>query len=1021
MAPMPATRRALETHKLENQSSVPLPQSQSARFWLLVLLLFSAAAAVGALFLQYKLEGLRASVLESAKSMTGAELTFRAVTVSGLRGLRVSDLKVTLRSEGGPIVTAEVPDAEIYIDAVDLLYGDVSIDRVQLDDAVITVERPEGSRWFSEGEFSLGGRMAAAGAGAFRLTGKSCRFEAKHVVADSSLTLSDFTFDISRLAESEEIDANFSGLLNGNAQQRLDIRASAASIRDFSLRATCSELTANDINVFLPASQQFVVQGVTQPNIRIDSYPGSDLIVLSLSAPIQDISLREQPTFLQPTTSGTLTLLANYDVSTSLLTFLTAQADSDELRGSLEGSISFADEKPVFALALDATRFPVAAIVAFALAQRTDELGELTVSLQEPCVIHMELNGSSETPAFSGAVRASGADVSLKPKTTTFPEGRLTLGASEITWNNESKTPTGFFSIVDGSLAMPKSSLKATHLNGMATLEEGKVKFDALSAEITGNPFVASLEFDWAAKAGTFGISGTLSDLEGTPLNDGLENTRFSGSVGLRYTGEFRPKSIVATGEIDATQAEIAHEWWFKKPVGIGAKGKVAIKYVPRDSIDIKISDAEVASSQLGATARVTYVKPGWMLQTVTANSPKLDIVGTGKCLSIPYVLTGTTATKGYYQWNRIDNQKLHSNSSIGCEIGELTALAEGAAEPVVIRDATVAVELTRNVDDRTGLLNVQAASAVLPKLGSAWFKPLESPLELRDRYPTYLRDWSYTVNAKHLTLPPWIGSDFAGNGQFGTGETSLKHYTATVDGGRIEGDYLSRAKDNTYETSAKWSEVPSSYFIKYLNLPPLLSGTMTGEVSYAADRDDPRSRAGSGTFDIKDGKFSADYLIPWIEGKMENSMTVLPPSLKFSLFRSDIAFERDIIKTPRLLLESPGFKIEANGQFVTDGDLDYELNLSLSPEMAGQIDLLKTYFNIQGHRLAQQNIDLAFRISGPTFNPQGQLAQSPGATVTLLSGALEVTNEALQVIDLPRRLLLDLLRVGGGIVRPTS
>jgi hypothetical protein len=55
--------------------------------------------------------------------------------------------------------------------------------------------------------------------------------------------------------------------------------------------------------------------------------------------------------------------------------------------------------------------------------------------------------------------------------------------------------------------------------------------------------------------------------------------------------------------------------------------------------------------------------------------------------------------------------------------------------------------------------------------------------------------------------------------------------------------------------------------------------------------------------------------------------------------------------------------------------------------------------------------------VQGPLFNPQGELTEAPGLGVTLVSSALELTNDAMRVIDIPRKVLLDLLRIGGGIV----
>ena len=208
---------------------------------------------------------------------------------------------------------------------------------------------------------------------------------------------------------------------------------------------------------------------------------------------------------------------------------------------------------------------------------------------------------------------------------------------------------------------------------------------------------------------------------------------------------------------------------------------------------------------------------------------------------------------------------------------------------------------------------------------------------------------------------------------------------------------------------------MPASYFIQHFNFPEVLSGRISGEVAYSLDRDDPGTLTGNGSFEVKDGQFNADLLFSQLQGEM----TALPPSLRFAYIRADVEFEKDLVRTPHLQLVSEGIKLEGSGRFVRDGDMDYYIKAAISPETASAIPVLRENFNIQGHRIAQQDIELAFNVSGPTFSPSGQLAELPPASVTLVSGALEVTSEAFRVIDVPRRILLDLLRIAGGIVGP--
>jgi hypothetical protein len=81
------------------------------------------------------------------------------------------------------------------------------------------------------------------------------------------------------------------------------------------------------------------------------------------------------------------------------------------------------------------------------------------------------------------------------------------------------------------------------------------------------------------------------------------------------------------------------------------------------------------------------------------------------------------------------------------------------------------------------------------------------------------------------------------------------------------------------------------------------------------------------------------------------------------------------------------------------------------------QIPILRASFNVEGHRLTQNQIELVFHVKGPAFNPSSRVKGLPPVGVTLVSGAAELTSEAFKVIDIPRQILMDLFRIGGGIV----
>src|SRR5690606_20322204 len=144
----------------------------------------------------------------------------------------------------------------------------------------------------------------------------------------------------------------------------------------------------------------------------------------------------------------------------------------------------------------------------------------------------------------------------------------------------------------------------------------------------------------------------------------------------------------------------------------------------------------------------------------------------------------------------------------------------------------------------------------------------------------------------------------------------------------------------------------------------------------------------------IQNGQFSADFLFKQFEAQLEDKVFSLPPSLKFSELRADLELAGDVIHTRNIVLNSDVLKLTGDGQFVVGGDMDHNIRLSISPEVAARIPLIRAYFNDEGFRNSQTNIELAFHLTGPSFNPKLEVVGLPGAGAIISSGVVEVGSE---------------------------
>lgn len=969
----------------------------------------------GALLAKYKLESLRAVILQAAASRTGIQLHLDSVAITGLRGLRADGVVTRVEPSGGPVIQVLVPSVYLYIDVVDLLYGEVSIERLQADDAVICIERSPGQEWFSGDALAAGSGLELRGDQPFRVTGKRCRLELVNIVGPDRQVIEDLEFDAYRLAGSGDIRGSVVGAVGGSTGRRLGIDIQFRSPEDFELRASCDEVSADDVNALFPGKQPLVVSGRARPQLRVSGYPNGT-VLLALEGSFEELAVRNQPEFVGPA-KGTVTLLGQYDRSRRLLTVTTGKVDSDQIAGTLEGSVMFGKRTPpILDVRFEASRLPMAGFLDILWEGRLDEYGVLECALKEPHEVIIEIKGSAETPAISGRLSAGGADLSFAPKDNKYPRGNLQFGLMEATWDAETKTPKGTFSIVGGSLDHEQSGLAATNITGLLTLDSREVRIAPLNAVIAENSLVGTVSHDLAKRETRISVTGTLQGLENTFLHTAIKDTVLSGAASVKGEATIAANKWTMRAEAEATQLQVDYSWWFRKPAGMGLSGTVEGEFRPRRSGQIR-TDMTASGSHIASVVDLVHNGSRWALAKTEALSDVLDIITVGKCLRIPYRVQGTTATEGRYVWQRSQETGRSWKATTECKIDEIVVQAQGAEAPMRLKGATVHAEMNKGTSS-TGDLNLKAQQAWMPPIGTLWFVPLRPDPELLKKYPPTERAWKYDLSAASLEVPPWRGEEFKGEAYSNRDSIGLPSFGAKIGNGTLSGRYAKTQSPPQYTTTAKWNAVPATYFIQHLKLPEVFSGPISGEVTYTVTQGSPGALSGEGRFEAKNGRFSADYIFTTLAEQLKGEMGAVPPFLDFSTFSADVQFQDRVVKTPKLLLEyGDAFKMQGAGQFERGGDLNYQLTVKVSPDTAALIPVLRDNFNVQGHRLAKQDIELGFQLTGATDKPKGELAKAPPITVTLMSGALEVTSEAFQVIDAPRKILLDLLRIGGGIM----
>lgn len=988
--------------------------------WLLALVLFAALAAAAVLFIQYRLENIRERVQQAIAARMGADFLAERVQVNGFRGISIRDFSTRFATPSGPTVEISAPEALIYIDLGNLFYGHLTVDRFQVDKAHITLERPQESEWLMPRLGDLASATGLENLVAFRVMGNGCTVELKNVVAGAALSLHEVNFDVSKLAEVPDFVGKISGEWGEDAAKTFNMGLHYVSLEDFDARIEAHQLSSEDINVFLPASRRFFRAGTGNANLRLSGYP-QGAVVVSLDTSFEALALENQPALLPPQT-GSLTGLATFDTAAKILRLSSARVDSQQLRGGVEGSISFSGTQPEFDLRIDGDHVPVEEALSLLLQNQPPALQSLRLQITDPYKVSVVLKGTAGAPQIGLEADVGGGKLSLAPQDRLLPDLSLQLGIMRITWDSSTAMPQGVFTIRDGTLTHASTGLSARNIMGTLRLEQGKIVADPLMAEAFGAPLSARAEYGIDSKELSFSTSGMVDVTDKSPLADLVKKLEVRGILNFRCSGKILPKQYTLDFSVDATRASVAYDWWLLKPAGVGANLEAFnLDLKPGKSIQIS-GVAEVDTARIATTLELAQAKKTWALKSMRAKSDQVEVATLNKCMRVAYTASGGAAREVTMEWTRAGEDEKDHDVVIKGGLDQLRLMPEEGEVPLELSDAAFEISFLNREAGHRGVLSLKVADAKLPPFGKKWFAPLRpADPELAKRFPIPLRDWEYSLSAGVLEVPPWKGSKFSGSAYTRPGETGLKHFQAEIEGGgSVEGAYRVESAEHINHLDAGWTAIPVHYLIEHLKFPAAITGTTTGNVQYSIDQDDPNTLKGTGTFEVAAGQFSADFLYSMLESRM-STIGTLPPSLRFSKMRAEIELVGDHVYTRNIRFESPGITISGDGQYISQGDMDYTLKVSFSPELAQQIPALRDNLNVEGHRISQAPIELAFRVSGPTFNPRGAVSGVPPLGVTLVSGAFEMTSEAMKVIDIPRQILLDLFKIGGGIVGATQ
>ena len=966
------------------------------------------------LFIKYKLESFRDTVAEQAQARLSLRFGAEEVEVNGLRGLRVRGFDAVFTTPLGPRLHVAAPETFIDIDLVDLFYGQMTVERIQVEGATFTLSRDAGEPWFN----------APRGAGgmipqnlSFRVTGHHCALRLATGEDAPALEVRELAFDVSRLPQSPDTVGRVYGLLGEGSGRPIQSTFRYGAVADFDLRVSAKDIVADDVNALLPEGARLTGGGTVTPSIRLSGYPDRTL-VLSLDAPFSGLAAAGASAL--PPLAGTLTSLATYHLDTHVLTVTSANLDAGQVRGDVSGTIALARPPAVLDLRLAVEEFPLEDMAREAVRAALGSYGTLDFDVSDPYRIALALTGTVDAPVLSVEAELERGTVAFQPVDPRFPSADLRVSRVAFTLDSALRQPVGTLNITGGSLQQNGLGLAADEVAGTLVLLPGKAVLEPLTARVSGNPLTGNVTYDFVERAASFELAGTVGEVDELPFMESLGKAHVAGDVRIQCDGTLASDRIAVNGTVDLTDAEVEYDWFFLKPAGMGGSVRdLHVDFRPKQSLAVT-GTLSAATSLVDFEAKLAHRGGKWVTERIAASSDAVNVLTTSECLRVPYGFSGECATEGSFSWEPSPSGA--SGKGIvrtSIFFPKVTLQPDSDLAPLVCTNARLTSVYDEGIEPRTSTITVEAEDARVPALSSPWLPPFRPEDEALDaRFPRNPMVTQYSLRAGSISLPPWRGTAFEGSGHFTPDDSAIDRFAADLEGGgRMEGSYAIEREHNIGTLDVSWTDTPATYLIQHMKFPEMLTGTLTGEVHYSMDRDDPSTLNGGGHVDIRDGQFSADFVVQLMASQLDADMSALPPSLAFDQLRADILFEGDKVTTSEILLESEGIRVSGGGYFILEGDMDYMIDVSVSPQTAARIPVLAHNLNVSGHRATQTDIKLAFHLTGPTFSPSGRVAGLPPVGVTLVNGAFTVGGEVVKIIDTPRQILIDLFKIIGGAV----
>ena len=717
------------------------------------------------------------------------------------------------------------------------------------------------------------------------------------------------------------------------------------------------------------------------------------------------LKVRDVPDYLGPLTGTAHVDLTRY-MESSTVSVKRISVETDSVSASIDGEVALTDGSPSGTITARITKYPFDRLIEPVVADRLPQLEQPRIRFTRGTTMTVRLRFPTGKRVPACRIESPGWWCSGTVAGAAF---RFDFGDSSAEWNENGEEFTA-------DAALSAGTVQLTRLDETIRLPKGTVDVDGRRIQFDG--------IECKALGGVIGVLGsvTLDDEPTLDLRfeaDQIDAVRFGkvirasrlftgGRCDVRGHVYGSPARPVVTGTLNVTDTELRWSPWAEKTAGMA--GTAEARYDrSADPMSLVIENARLGNAELTGTLEFgSDHKVRQVTLEIDGDSPT-DLA---PLFRLPLDISGQGKTKFTVAYTRAGDTRQTDLVATGTK---MVAAPRGADSPVVTADDVRITIRPRGKTSPTDF-DIYAREARIPETIAEmrkWLAAFRTPGP-DSQFQSNLviradRIWCGRADARNLyarlTISPqqiqWHNLTFA---PYGGSLTA--HHNLIRDSGR-------------YVTDASWKEVSLKQFLAWvMNQEAYVDGEFAGEINVKGESGKPDSREGTGYFEVLRGAVDPVFMAARFGG-IETPET--PAPIQFDRMYTSVKIEGNVIRTPDITIAKEGITFDASGYVSLDGEVEYEINIVLSPEVQDQIPLIREKKIIPLPQFFQTDLPLHFKVERKAGKLMGTV-EDRRLSIRLLEDTFrmgsdvvevgsDVVGTGVKVIEWPARLLYEVFQ----------